>query len=182
MTERPRVSKEAKSAYNKTAYLKRKAKKEKPQSEEEEDNVADIAEEVSTEPEQAIADIAEEVITQPKQAIADIAEQSKTEYDEMEISQEDFERFKQWQTINKDVEGVKKKIDGDPSYLWTVLKTLGVALAPAMLGVIQRSALKAVLEPEKEKETPPEIHSENSIHASGVTGSSRWSPLDAPRL
>ena len=103
------------------------------------------------------------------------------EYDEMELSQEDFQRFKEWQNINKSTEQIKKKVvDADPSMLWNVVKTLGVALAPALLGVIQRSALKAVTEVEKEK--PPGIQSENFIHASGTTGSGQWDPLSQPKF
>ena len=158
-----KVSREAKSKYNRDAYLKRKAKKQKQveivESEDKidelllDDNVADIPVPES------------------------VTESVPSEPEELEISQDDYNKFLQWKNSQTDREEVKKKIDTDPSYLLNVLKTLGVAVMPALIGVFQRALVKT-LDQQTETKTEDPTSYQNSIAQSAVIGNTRWSPLD----
>ena len=144
-----KVSKDKKSEYNRAAYLKRKAKK------------------LQASPEDKI----EELILDDN--IPDLPIPSgQPEPEELEISQDDYNKFLQWKNSQTNREETKKKLE-DPSYLLTVLKTLGVALAPALIGVLQRAALKTL-------EQSTEIKSQSSIPQSAGIGVPPWDPLSAP--
>ena len=153
------VSKEKKSEYNRAAYLKRKAKK-----------VAAAAE-----PEDKIEELLiEDNIVHDEEPAQPPADLVPTEPQEYEISQEDYNKFLEWKTNQSSFEEAKKKIDTDPSYLLNVLKTLGVALAPALIGVFQRALVKTLEQQTNSQET----RSQNSMPQSAVTGNTQWSPLD----
>ena len=99
------------------------------------------------------------------------------EVEELEISQSDYNKFLQWQRQQADIDAVKKKVaDSDPSYLINILKTLGVALVPALISAVQRAATKTL--EQKNQET----RSESSIAASAVSGNGQWDPLSQPKF
>ena len=153
------VSKEKKSEYNRSAYLKRKAKKQP----------ADQIKELFTEEDDNVADIPDPPVAQRQQP------EVVPEYDEIEISQDDYKKFLQWRNCQANVEETKKKLDSDPSYLLSVLKTLGVALAPALIGAFQRALVKT-LEQKQEQTTDP-ISLQNGIPLSAPIGLGHVDPL-----
>ena len=151
------VSKNKKSEYNRSAYLKRKEKKDEQRrlAQSTEDNIR----------------------VEPVVPTIDETPPS-TEIEELEISQEDYNKFLQWQRSTKDIEQIKKKVE-DPSYALNILKTIGLAAVPALLGMVQR-ALQKTLEQQQQK--PQGTRSEHFTEESVVTGSSQWDPLSAPKF
>ena len=162
-----KVSKEQKQIYNRSAYLKRKAKKPPKKncdSDDEDDNIGVIGP------------------TPPIPLEKSVTSGPAMEYDEMEVSAADYNKFLQWQKQQADIDSVKKKVaDSDPSYLISILKTLGVALVPALISAVQRAAMKTLEQQQKEK-TNPETVFQNSITPSDETGSSQWDPLSAAKF
>ncbi len=144
------VSKDKKSEYNKRAYEIRKAKKEEQR--------------------RLVQSTEDNIRVEPVVPTID-------EVEELEISQSDYNKFLQWQREQADIDSVKKKVaDTDPSYLISILKTLGVALVPALISAVQRAAVKTM--EQKSQETPSAHFTEDSV----VTGSSQWDPLSAPKF
>lgn len=162
-----KVSRDKKSEYNRSAYLKRKAKKIQASPEDKiddlllDDNVADIR----------LGLVQSSIEPSPEP----VTETIPSEPEELEISQDDYNKFLQWKNSQTNREETKKKLE-DPSYLLTVLKTLGVAVMPALIGVFQRAAMKTL----EQKTDNPETRSANSMPVFEGTGSERWDPLSVP--
>ena len=94
--------------------------------------------------------------------------------EEFEIDYAEYKRFKEWQKLNEDL----KKKGTDPSYIIPILKSLGVALVPALIGAVQRAAIKTV----EQSQNPEQTRSPPSTDPSNVTGSGQWDPLSQPKL
>jgi len=148
------VTKEMKSKYNHSAYLKRKSKKD--------NMIEEIKESI------LLAD--EPVVTEPV-SIKPPTETSGVE--ELEITQEEFNLFKQWKGLRNTAPTEQPKKKEDFSYLLVGLKAIGLALAPALLQAIQRAGMKTV---EETMSAPSQQHTENSKPST----SSAWE-LSAPQ-
>ncbi len=171
-----KVSKDKKSEYNRAAYLKRKAKKleakvKQVEVVEPEDKIDNLLLDDN------VADIPVGSVSPPRATRH--PESAPTESEELEISQDDYNKFLQWKNSQTNVEEAKKKIDTDPSYLLNVLKTLGVAVMPALIGVFQRALVKT-LDQQTETKTEDPIPYQNGIAPFGGIGNLRFSPLDSP--
>ena len=142
------ISKEQKAIQNRRAYLKRKAR------------------ELGVDPETLEVETDDNVApVQPK------ATPKASEPEEFEIDYAEYKRFKEWQKLDEDL----KKKGTDPSYIFPILKSLGVALVPALIGAVQRAAIKTVEQSNK----PPETQLATGIEQHGVTGNSVFNPLQA---
>ena len=146
------ITKEQKAMQNRRAYLKRKAR------------------ELGVEPESLEDDNIAPVQSRPESK----AVSPKVEPEEFEIDYAEYKRFKEWQKLNEDI----KKKGSDPSYIFPILKSLGVALVPALIGAVQRAAIKTV----EQSQHPEQTKSPHSTDPSNVTGSGQWDPLSQPKL
>ena len=153
------ISKELKAIQNRRAYLKRKATKlgVEPQTLEvkEDDNIAPI-----------------QPVSTPKPP----SPKPEVEYEEEEMTFEELTEFRQWRKMKEDI---KKKAGGDPSYIFPILKSLGLALAPAMIGVFQRALTKTI---EQTKNEDPPVQSQTGINQFKDNGTQQLDLLSPPKF
>ncbi len=155
------ISKEQKTIQNKRAYLKRKAKQLGVEPEtlqvKEDDNIAPIQ-------------------SKPEPKARPPTPRPEIEYEEEEITLEELNAFREWRKVKEDI---KKKAGGDPSYIFPILKSLGLALAPAMIGVFQRAITKTI---EQTKNEDQPVQSQTGINQFKDNGTQQLDLLSPPKF
>ena len=153
------VSKEVKQAQNRRAYLKRKSKQlgVEPETleDKEDDNIAPI-----------------QPVSTPKPP----SPKPEIEYEEEEITLEELNAFREWRKMKEDI---KKKAGGDASYIFPILKSMGLALAPAMIGVFQRAITKTI---EQTKNEDQPVQSQTGINQFKDNGTQQLDLLSPPKF
>eukprot|EP00663_Eupelagonemidae_sp_cell21sb_P000330 gene330-1085_t len=72
--------------------------------------------------------------------------------EEMTMSYDDYQDFLEWKKLKAEV----KKKDPDVNYVFSILKTVGLAAVPALMGALQRALTKTI---EQHNSKPQETQS-----------------------
>jgi len=155
-------SKEQKKKWNQTYREKKKRNKMLGEVKEEvEPSMEHHREEVVVEP--PMEHHREEVVVEPSEA------------EEVEISYEDYQEYMKWKSLKTDIDIIKKK---DPNWVMTIMKTVGVGLLPALIGVVQRAALATV----EQRTAGVEARIPTPARPSTIPGSGRVDPFSPEQL